>query len=291
MDTISTLVWDTHVHCFDPEQYPFKPTRAYTPQPASLVELVNASLYKRLVLVQASIENGHEGLVAHLQRVRAEHPDILARGIICMDEDWESISNDQFDLLDELGIRSCRVHGLYGDGLGSQASIEEQFRRFARSYPAQKCGWSLSAQLPLKLWASLKDFILHDPEIKALTIIADHQGCATPSDINTAEFDAFLDLLSSGRFHVKLSALYRRSAGSFHEMLPIIQRIANNAKGALLWGSDWPHVDSTNQSLAPSTNLANVDVSSELSALTDWITKEQWHSMLVDNPERLFGRQ
>jgi predicted TIM-barrel fold metal-dependent hydrolase len=283
-------MWDTHVHCFDPESYPFKATRAYTPGPALLEELVGASQSNRIVLVQASIENGHQGLIAHLQRIRAEHPNFLARGIMCISEDWERITNDHFDFLDDLGIRSCRIHGLYGDGAGSPSSIEEQFRRFARSYSAKKCGWSLSVQLPLRQWASLRDFLLHDPEMKLLTIIVDHQGCAAPSDVNTTEFDAFIDLLQSGRFYVKLSALYRRSAGTFHEMRPLVQGIANAAKEALLWGSDWPHVDSGNRSLAPQTNLENIDLPAELSALQNWMTQEQWHSMLVENPERLFGQ-
>jgi predicted TIM-barrel fold metal-dependent hydrolase len=290
MDAISTVMWDTHVHCFNPEQHPFKATRVYTPGPAPLEELMKLCHSKRLILVQASIENGHQGLLAHLRRICAEYPDFLARGIMCMDEDWESITNDQFDFLDKLGIRSCRIHGVYGNGVGGLSSIEEQFRRFARSYAAEKCGWSLSAQLPLKQWASLKEFILRDPEIIPLTIIADHQGCATPSDVNTTELDAFIDILHSGRFYVKISALYRRSPDKFHEMRPIVQRIANTAKKTLLWGSDWPHVDSSNRSFAPPKKLENVDALAELSALKDWISEGQWYSMLVDNPERLFGR-
>ena len=294
MGMIPAEMWDTHVHCFDPERYPFKPARAYTPDPAPLEALLRDSQTKKLVLVQASIEHGHQALGAHLQRIHAEYPNVLARGIICMDENWESLRDEDFQFLDKIGVRSCRIHGFYGGGGTSPSSVEQQIRQYARSYPAQKCGWSLSAQLPLEVWASITDIILQDPEISPLTIIADHNGCATPADIGGAELDTFVNMLQSGRFYVKVSALYRRSSGSIHKMRPIIQKFAAFAPQALLWGSDWPHVDSSNRSLYSPTEIKTKqmdDVPAELLALRSWLTEKQWSAMLIENPQHLFGNR
>ncbi|CAG8404134.1 unnamed protein product [Penicillium salamii] len=284
-------MWDTHIHCFDPERYPFKSTRKYTPAPARLNDLLKNCESTRLVLVQASIEDGYQGLVAHLQRIHSEHPHLLARGTICMDEDWETLTDKDFDFLQSVGVRSCRVHGVH---VPSPLSIEEQIRQFARSYPAQRFGWSLSAQLPLAVWASLENVILHDRELSSLTIIADHNGCATPTDIGSAELDAFVNLLQSERFYVKVSALYRRCAKSIYHMQPIIHQFATLAPQSLLWGSDWPHVDSSNGSLqAPNVNKIKAervdDVSGERLVLQSWLTDKQWTAMLIDNPNRLFA--
>jgi predicted TIM-barrel fold metal-dependent hydrolase len=294
MDMVLADMWDTHVHCFDPKLYPFKTARAYTPGPAPLEALVRDTQTSKIVLVQASIEDGYRSLIAHLQRIQTEHPHILARGIVCMDENWESLTDEDFDFLEVAGVRSCRIHGFHGGGETSISSVEKQVRQFARSYPARKFGWSLSAQLPLKLWVSLSKLILSDPEVSCLTIIADHNGCATPADIGGAELDVFIEMLRSGRFYIKVSALYRRSPDCIHCMRPIIQRFADSAPRALLWGSDWPHVDSSHRSLHPPTGIAiqtKANVPEELLALGSWLTEKQWSAMLIENPQRLFGNR
>ena len=112
MDLNLIEMWDTHVHCFDPEQHPFKPTRTYTPGPAPLESLLQNCKAKKVNLVQASIEDGYYGLITHLKRIHTEHPHILARGTICMDENWESLTEQEFNALHTAGVRSCRVHGL-----------------------------------------------------------------------------------------------------------------------------------------------------------------------------------
>lgn len=294
MNINASEMWDTHVHCFDPDRYPFKPTRTYTPRPALLESLLQNSQTGRLVLVQASIETGHQALIAHLQRIHNEHPHFVARGSICIDENWERVTNEEFDDLHNLGVRSCRLQGFNGAGGTSLSIARKQIRRFACSYPASKHGWSLSAQLPLEMWSSLKQYILHEPELSSITLIADHNGCATPADIGSAGLDAFGKMLRSGRLYVKISALYRRSPESIHHMQPIIQQFATTAPHALLWGSDWPHVDSSSGSLHPPTitengTPRNNDTLAEISALRSWLTDEQWSAMLIDNPNRLFG--
>jgi predicted TIM-barrel fold metal-dependent hydrolase len=286
---LSAGTWDTHLHCLDPAHHPFKATRSYTPMPAPLDILVKEARTERIVLVQASIENGHQGLKDHLRRIRTEYPHILARGIICLDESWPNLTNDDIDELQHLGVRYCRIHGYFGHSGSDSANLEKQFQAFARSYPAQKWGWGISAQLPLATWSSLRNLILDDPEVSRIPIIADHVGCASPADINSVELETFVNLLHARRLYVKISCLYRRSK-EINEMKPIIQKLAENAPHALLWGSDWPHVDSTNRASNVSLASKQEDIEKEVMALQRWLSEVQWKRMLVENPERLFGK-
>ncbi|KAJ5812472.1 hypothetical protein N7474_008773 [Penicillium riverlandense] len=282
-------MWDTHIHCLDPALYPFKSTRSYTPAPAPLEALIQQSRATRLVLVQASIENGPSGLLSHLGRIRADYPHILARGIICMDENWGKLTNEDFDHLHGMGVRWCRIHAFFGGSATDAPRIQEQIRLFAQSYPFKQWGWGLSAQLPLKTWASLKDFILYDPEVSGLRIMADHVACASPTDIGGSNLDNFVQLLQAGRVIVKVSALYRRCGKDITQMKPIIQRFAESASFALIWGSDWPHVDATNRDANPQAAPKLADPNKELVLLQSWLSSGQFQKMLVDNPERLFG--
>ena len=73
--------------------------------------------------------------------------------------------------------------------------------------------------------------------------MADHIACATPSNYGSSALQDFVELLQSGRVYVKISALYRRSPVDIHVMKDIITLLAQAAPRALLWGSDWPHVN------------------------------------------------
>ncbi|KAJ5911717.1 uncharacterized protein N7473_001020 [Penicillium subrubescens] len=287
MEVSRSNMWDTHIHCLDPVRYPFKPTRTYTPPPAPLEELATQVKADRLVLVQASIENGHHGMVDHLRRIRTEFPHLLARGIMCMDQSWTTLSNQDIDELHDLGVRCVRIHGFLGKSVPDSSSLEEQFRLFSRSYAVRRWGWGLSAQLSLATWASLSEFLVHDSEVSRIHIIADHVACCAPKDIDTPQFDAILRLLQTGRVYAKVSCLYRRSPDEIRRMKPIIQSLADTASDAILWGSDWPHVDSTKGS--DSLASKRVDIGKELDILQSWLSNVQWRKMLVDTPEKLFA--
>ncbi|BAE58585.1 unnamed protein product [Aspergillus oryzae RIB40] len=166
-------------------------------------------------------------------------------------------------------------------------SLQRQIRHFATSYPSIHLNWGLSAQFPLATWSSLKSLFLEDADVKKLRIVADHVGNIVPSDIASPIFKDFLEMVRVGRLNVKISALYRRCGEDISKMKSIVQRIADTAPSALIWGSDWPHVDA---SQVKSTEVPpTADIKRELSELQDWLSKDQFRKMLVDNPQRLFG--
>ncbi|KAK2123530.1 major facilitator superfamily domain-containing protein [Fusarium oxysporum II5] len=282
--------WNSHMHCFDPKRYPFKATRAYTPQPAVLKDLIHNSKADNVMLVQATIEYGYTGLLEHLQQCRDLYPDKHVRGTIFWDPGnpgLKSLTESEFEKLHNAGVRSVRIHGSYG-GSGDDISwVIQQFLDVASRCPLRKYNWSISAQLPLATWSAIADTISSHPDIKDIPIIADHNGSATPSDINTPKFTSLLHLLSSPNMYIKLGALHRRS-NQISQMEHIIKAIANAAPDSILWGSDWPHCNAAVRGLTPTPPL-EVDTDQELRHLRDWLSEEQWERMLVSNPERIFG--
>ncbi|KAL6151897.1 hypothetical protein ACJBU6_09837 [Exserohilum turcicum] len=154
--------------------------------------------------------------------------------------------------------------------------------------PVQSLGWSVSAQLPLATWAQLKHFILTDKHLAGLSIVADHIACVAPSDYGSDALHDLVELLQSGRLYIKISALHRRSPHNIHAKKDIVTLLARVAPRALLWGSDWPHVD-TSQTDLEAGPLQGVHAGAELAAVQSWLSAQQLQDMLVNNPCRLFG--
>lgn len=176
--------WDCHMHCFDPIQFPFSPSRTYTPTAAPLESLIEQSQAHNIVLVQASVENGSQGLLSHLAQCQTQYPQLTVRGTICNDEtNLEGLTPQDFERLHNLGVRSIRIHGLHSTDGHDVALVETQIRAFAGSDGVRKYGWSISAQLPLQTWASLESFVLYSEDMAHVTFVADHSGCSAPRDI------------------------------------------------------------------------------------------------------------
>ena len=77
------LKWDTHVHLFEPLRFPLSDTRSYTPKAATPAELLASSPGESFLLVQASVENGTDGLLAHMHDLQSElNPGNVVRGEI-----------------------------------------------------------------------------------------------------------------------------------------------------------------------------------------------------------------
>lgn len=293
--TSATIVppgaWNSHVHCFDPEKHPFKSTRAYTPQAAPLSSLYNNALTDNIMIVQATIEDGPAGLIDNLVEAHEKYPGNVFRGTIFADPEpgnelWK-LSSCQFDHFHNVGVRSIRIHGSYGGNGNNLTWVHEQLRMAARLYPVKQYGWSLSAQLPLGIWAELADALLHDEELADVRIIADHNGSATPQDVGGMELNTFTNILSTGKLSVKIGALHRRSPEDVRLMMPVVKLFAERAPKGIIWGSDWPHVDTTEHGLSPAPPL-EVDTIIELDLLRSWLTNSQWNGMMVENPTWLF---
>ncbi|KAH7303211.1 hypothetical protein B0I35DRAFT_365316 [Stachybotrys elegans] len=287
--TIPAGAWDTHVHCFTPDQFPFKPDRSYTPQPAPLPLLIENLFTENVVIVAASIEDGPQGIVSHLEDFSQNYPERQGFGILTWDPAADpglgNLTDCELEYFHSVGVRGVRIY----EGTSDPDFVWGQIQQAAHLPPMKKHKWCITANLPLATWSALGDKILNAPELEGITIVADHHAKALPSLHRTPEFDKVLDLMGAGRLAVKLGSLHRESPGRIELMRPIIQSFANRAPTAIVWGSDWPHVNTTNKSLEPGPPLQNVDTEAELSLLREWLTDEQWHMMFVSNPPKIFG--
>jgi predicted TIM-barrel fold metal-dependent hydrolase len=277
--------WDCHVHCFDPAKFPFKQSRSYTPSPATLDALTNMVQSRNLVITQASVEDGVAGITELLQRAQS-HPDLgTVRGAIMADH-LRSLDRQTIEKLHTLGVRCIRIHGAHG-GAGDDLNwISEQFRQAATSVAVKDYGWHISAQLPLQSWACLGPCI---SKLERVTIIADHNASASPSDLESPTFAAFFDLLSTHDIVVKVGAFHRRSFGNIEAIEPIVKAFVATAPDRVIFGSDWPHVDASKGGPRPTPNLQDVDTSRELHLLSTWMSREQWDRVMRSNPDRLFA--
>jgi predicted TIM-barrel fold metal-dependent hydrolase len=93
---------------------------------------------------------------------------------------------------------------------------------------------------------------------------------------------------------VKLSAPYRIStrAPAFSDVAPLAKAIIDANRERVLWGSDWPHPDSSRvpgRKPADIAPLLNIDDGLLLNQLAMWAPDENiLRKILVDNPERLY---
>lgn len=302
LNAVPPGAWDCHVHCFDPANFPFKSSRTYTPQPASVAQMFENVLTERAVLVQATIEDGPSGLVSQLITASRIHPERIFMGIILADKVSEEVLHPgpELDRMHEAGVRCIRVHGSHG---GSGDDLEwayDQLLQAARLYPVKHLGWTISAQFSLRTWAGLSHRLLTserrgegdsgDQDLATVKILADHNACAASKDIGSPELGAVMDLLmKSPRFFIKLGAFNRREPLDMRRMRPVVELFSSAAPDRLLWGSDWPHVDVSWKGLDPTPHLRGVDAAEELRVLESWLSPENFAKMLVQNPARVFG--
>lgn len=147
------MSWDSQVHCFEPDRHAYSDCRSYTPRPAPLIALLQNLLTDNFMLVQATIENGHDGLLARLNECRqgVDGYSGLVRGTVLAVSGAPLLttSEDELFRMHNLGVRCIRLHGLYGGSGHNTPWTLHQLQALARSKPVQMYGWSISAQLPL----------------------------------------------------------------------------------------------------------------------------------------------
>ncbi|KAK1990635.1 hypothetical protein LX36DRAFT_685923 [Colletotrichum falcatum] len=245
------------------------------------------------MVVQASIEDGPDNLMETLGEGRERYPEKRFRGTVFADPEpgrgLENLGPDDFARFHAAGVRSVRIHGSYGGNGDNATWVREQFLRAARLEGVARYGWSVSAQLPLGMWARLADFFAGDEALAGVRVVADHNGSATPEDVGSPAFEAFVGLLAAGRVTVKIGALHRRAPDDVRRMRGVVTAYARSGPGNIVWGSDWPHVDTApGNGTVPNPPLS-VDTAGELRAIRSWLSAEQWEQMMVVNPAKLVG--
>jgi predicted TIM-barrel fold metal-dependent hydrolase len=275
---------DCHTHIIgDPAKFPFAPNRVYTPEPASPNEMsaLHRALHiQRVVIVTPSFYGTDNS--ATLYGMKARGPD--ARGIAVIDEKTPAAD---LDAMDRAGIRGIRLN---------LATVGQNGPRVARSLFQSAVDrvlhlkWHIQIYADLPVIAGIKDLVESSP----VPVVFDHFG-GTRASIGLTQpgWTELVDLVRSGKSYVKLSAAYRVSTQppDYPDVAPFAKALVAANPDRILWGTDWPHTNSTSSRPATEvTPLFAIDDGRLLNQFAAWVPDAALRkTILVDNPARLYG--
>ena len=277
---------DCHTHVFgDPRRFPFVPGRTYTPESASVAEMraLHRALHTtRVVVVQPSVYGtDNRCTLDAIHQLGA-----AARGVAVIDDDTSDAALDE---MNERGIRGIRINL----ATAGQTDPEVGRRRFdAAVSRLGRRPWHIQMYTQLPMIVALHKELSSSP----VPIVFDHFGGARADGGTTqAGFDVLLDLVRSGRAYVKVSAPYRGSTKEpdFDDMGPLARALIGANVQRVLWGTDWPHPDTSQGNGRKPTDISplrQIDDGRVFNQLAVWApTAGERRTILVDNPRALYG--
>jgi predicted TIM-barrel fold metal-dependent hydrolase len=209
-----------------------------------------------------------------------------ARGIALIDD---RTSDAQLDELGLAGVRGIRLN-FVDFGVLDPSIVRQRFQDAVKRIAGRN--WHIQIYCGLLVVEALQNDVMAAP----LPTVFDHfAGARASLGISQTGFDVLLKLVRSGKAHVKLSAPYRVSDHSpeYPDVRPLAQALIAANPQRVLWGTDWPHPDSSPMpgrgafDIAP---LLQIDDARLLNQLPVWEADANVRRMiLVENPARLYG--
>lgn len=224
---------DSHCHVFGPaDQFPFAPTRKYTPCDASKAQLFalrDFLGFSRNVIVQATCHGTDNAAMVDAVRVS----NGLARGIASIKAE---ISDQELADMDTAGVRGVRFN--FVKRL-VDATPRETFIAIAERIA--KLGWHIVVYFEAADLEDLAPFLAELPT----TIVVDHMGRPDVSkDPDGPEFDAFIRLMvENDHIWSKVTCPERLTVAGppYDDVVPFAKRIVETFPDRVISGSDWPH--------------------------------------------------
>jgi predicted TIM-barrel fold metal-dependent hydrolase len=277
---------DCHTHIFgDPRRFPLDPDRVYTPEPASVEEMraLHRALHMdRVVIVQPSIYGTDNACT--LEAVR--QLGARARAVAVIDE---KVSAAALDGMHEAGARGIRIN-LATSGQTDPAAARHRLQTAREQLRGRP--WHIQMYTNLPMVDAIRDEVV----ASAIPIVFDHFGGAQ-ARLGTGQpgFGSLLGLVRSGKAYVKISGAYRSSntAPDYADVAPLAKALIAANPQRILWGTDWPHPDSSRVAGRKATDIApllQIDDGRVLNQLAAWAPDAALRkTILVDNPARLYG--
>ncbi|MEE1865870.1 amidohydrolase family protein [Pseudomonas auratipiscis] len=274
---------DCHVHVFGPtERFPYCASRAYTPAPALVEDLMEHQRIlglDRVVVVQASVYGSDNRCTLDaIARIGSG-----ARGVAVIDE---QTSLAELETLARSGISGIRLNLA---AASADATAALRALKHANEVATQ-FGWHIQVFAPIEVVQALR----HELKKLDVPLVLDHfAGVHASAGVKSEGFKALLGLLAGGNCHVKVSAPYLVSEQpSQEEVAPLLFGLVSAAPERLLWGSNWPHPlggigDITR---GPVSMFREIDDGAALQRLAHWLEDDAlFNRILVDNPAALYG--
>jgi predicted TIM-barrel fold metal-dependent hydrolase len=276
---------DCHTHVIgDPRRFPFTPARTYTPEQGSVEDLqaLHRALHiARVVIVQPSVYGTDNACTLDAMHRLGQG----ARGIAVVDD---KTPGETLDEMDRAGIRGIRIN------LATAGQTDPDVARKRFDAAVQRIGsrkWHIQMYATLPVIAAIRPLVA----TAQVPVVFDHFGGAQAAGgLGQEGFDVLLDLVRTGRAHVKVSAPYRGStqAPGFADMGPFAKALIAANLQRVLWGTDWPHPDTstvpgrTAMDVSPHRHVDDGLVFNQLAA---WAPDPAMRrTILVDNPAALY---
>ena len=220
---------DMHVHVIGPsKQFPLWPGRSYEPplaEPHALFAHMARTGVDAAVLVQPSVYGADNSRLISVLRIGK--PNLF--GIVVPDPGTDDRTLDAWD---RLGVRGIRLNLVNPAVLSPRDAI----RLAARTH---RLGWHLQVQLDLNQCdgVALIQDLAHSV---AAPIVIDHLGLCSSPEV----FQTIMPLLQRGKIWLKVSAPYRLAPRQ-PPLAALLKLLFAACPDQLIWGSDWPHTDTT----------------------------------------------
>ena len=274
----------THIHG-DPARFPFFPGRVYTPEtalPDALAALHRALHIQRVVIVTPSVYGTDNAATLYGMAARGAS----ARGVAVI---GDTTTERELTAMDRAGVRGIRVNlrtvGVEDPAAGRQL-LQAAIGRVSRR------GWHVQIYTSLTMIAAIRDSVLASP----VPIVFDHFGGARAEPgAQQPGFSDLVELVRSGRAYVKISGAYRAStlAPDYADVAPLARALIGANPDRILWGTDWPHPNSTTPAGRKPTDVTpgfQIDDGRLLNQLPVWAPEPAIRTkILVENPARLYG--
>lgn len=270
---------DCHVHLYGPyDRFPHGDEGRFTPRfPRTVEDLFahwDAIGVSRGVIVHA-VGSGADNAVT-LDALH-RYPDKLRATAILKGD----VSDRVLDELTDAGFRAVRITMLRQDGKPVSTLGTSYDELVALAPRIAERGWHA------QLWINSSDLMKAAPDLEKLPLdyVIDHMS-RTMADIppDSPGFRGFCDKLKTGRYWTKLSGADRntRIGAPYADTAGHMKAIVAANPDRLVWGSDWPHVGHSDETMPKMDDLIRL--------LFDCVPDETVRRrILVDNPAVLYG--
>jgi predicted TIM-barrel fold metal-dependent hydrolase len=263
------LATDAHCHVFGPGNvFPYAPNRRYTPEdaPKEMLKALHDHLgLTRAVIVQASCHGSDNRAMLDALAWQPE----LYRGVAIVDG---TTPPTDIPVMHRAGVRGARFNFVkHLGGSPDMAVFENVLRRI------KPLGWHVV------LHVDAPDIIPLSDMMRGLTLpfVIDHMGRVPAKDgVDQKPLAALLDLAKLDRCWIKVSGSERIDMPPYDKAVPIAKTIVEANPDRVLWGTDFPHPNSTHE--ADEADL--VDLLPKIAPDPVLLKK-----LLVDNPAKLYG--
>lgn len=274
---------DCHTHIFaDPVAYPYAGQRAYTPEnalPKEMLALHRTLGIDRVVIVTPSVYGTDNRATAFGMKALGLK---RARGVAVIAPD--AAERDLRKLAEE-GFRGIRLNFATGASPDTNA-MRARFKRAVEQ--VKPLGWHIQIYTNLAAIGAMENDLAAAP----VPIVLDHVCGAIPNQgPKQPGFPALLRLARRGNVYVKLTHRFLSTAKDPAEGSSIVRSLVEARMDRMLWGTDWPHPDSSRRRKATEISpLEQIDDGDMLNHFGSFLTDAKTlRRILVENPAQLYG--